>query len=219
MHVIFNSLHQHPLSFDATILKARTFIQLYQFNKALVLLSKASKINKNAQSTPTTHEQHLDILFLQAQCYRSLNQNNLAIDVYDAINALTPTPRAYLNKGVCLYSLNLKEEAIANYNKAISLNPNYTEAYFNKGICLSNINKKEETITNYNKCIELNPNDPQTFLQRAYCYYTLGKYIDATRDSNRAIELNRNCSEAFYRRGSCFEAMSRFQRRYWSMTR
>ena len=124
----------HPLSFDALFLKSKTYAQMYQFNKSLVSLSKANKISKSLGKNE--NDQRIDILYLKAQCYRGLNQNNQAIEVYDKINAIAPSARAYLNKGVCLYSLNMKDLAIINYNQAIALNPNYTEAYFNKGICL-----------------------------------------------------------------------------------
>ena len=201
-------LKLHPFSFDALFLKGKTYIQLYQYNKSLVSISKANRVSKAMKNEEK--EQRIDILFLKAQCFRGLNDNNQAIAIYDKINAITPTARAYLCKGACLYNLNMKDLAIINYNQAITLNPNYTEAYFNKGICLSNINKKEEAISVYNKVVELNANHIEAYLQRSYCYYSIGKVREAYSDANKVIELNHNYPEAFYRKGMCLVKMSRF---------
>ena len=62
------------------------------------------------------------------------------------------------------------EGAIEDYNKAIKLNPNYSEAYYNRGnakkdlgILYKNIDYLEKAIKDFNKAIELN-----TYLSEAY---------------------------------------------------
>ena len=39
-------LKLHPLNYDALYLKCKIYIQLFQYNKAMVILAKASKITK-----------------------------------------------------------------------------------------------------------------------------------------------------------------------------
>ncbi|MGB7531348.1 MAG: tetratricopeptide repeat protein, partial [Halobacteriota archaeon] len=47
----------------------------------------------------------------------------------------------YSNRGVAYHELKPHEEAIEDYNKAIELNPNFTEAYNNRGIAYHKLNK------------------------------------------------------------------------------
>ena len=198
----------HPLSYDAHYTKAKSFIQLHLYNKALVYLSKSKLILKNQSEQPETA---FDFLYLEAQCYRSLNNISQAIEIYDKINSLVPSAKAYLHKGVCHYTLNQKDLAIENYNKAIKLNPKYIEAYLNKAICLSNINKKEEAIQTYTNIIQIRPNEKMFYLQRSYCYYTINKLRQSMNDANKAIEIDHTCLEAYYRRGKCLAGMERIE--------
>ncbi|HEX5519266.1 MAG TPA: tetratricopeptide repeat protein, partial [Candidatus Nitrosocosmicus sp.] len=63
----------------------------------------------------------------------------------------------YYNKGISLYYLGSYNEAIACYDKAIELNPDYADAYNNKGISLYYLGSYNEANTCYDKAIELNP--------------------------------------------------------------
>jgi tetratricopeptide (TPR) repeat protein len=47
--------------------------------------------------------------------------------------------------------------AIANFNKAIELNPSLADANQNRGIAKLNLNDNAGAITDFNKVIELNP--------------------------------------------------------------
>lgn len=51
------------------------------------------------------------------------------------------------------------QEAIDSYDKAIQLNPNYSNVYYNKGNSLRDLKRYQEAIDCYDKAIELNPND------------------------------------------------------------
>ena len=53
------------------------------------------------------------------------------------------------------------EEAIASYNKALSLKPDYADAYNNMGNALQDQGKLEEAIVSYNKVLSLNPDNAE----------------------------------------------------------
>jgi len=58
----------------------------------------------------------------------------------------------------------LKEEwddALAEYNKAIELDSNYTSAYFERGELFKRIGKKSKAIADYQKVVSLS-NKPET---------------------------------------------------------
>ena len=47
--------------------------------------------------------------------------------------------------------------AIAEYSKAIALNPKYAIAYYNRGISYNNKGKYDKAIHDYNVALSLNP--------------------------------------------------------------
>jgi predicted O-linked N-acetylglucosamine transferase (SPINDLY family) len=64
---------------------------------------------------------------------------------------------AWSNKGAVLYALKRYDEAIAHYDKAISLKPDYHKAWANKGNTLSELKHYQEAITHYDKALTLKP--------------------------------------------------------------
>ncbi|WP_297247149.1 tetratricopeptide repeat protein [uncultured Brachyspira sp.] len=66
-----------------------------------------------------------------------------------------------------IFSLEGKyEEAIVYYNKAIELDPNYTDAYNGRGKAKNDLGKYEDSIKDFNKVIELTPNYTNAYYDR-----------------------------------------------------
>jgi class 3 adenylate cyclase/CHAT domain-containing protein/Tfp pilus assembly protein PilF len=59
------------------------------------------------------------------------------------------------------------DEALKQYDQAISLDPSYPEAYSNKGVLLGKLNRTEEALSAYRRAVDLNPQDilAQTLLR------------------------------------------------------
>ena len=200
-------LKAYPNSFDGYYIKSQIYTKLYIGNKALVLLNKALSLLK--QQDDPEHTQELKILNCRGKCLIFLNRFDEAIETYQKINSYEANAKNYLKIGVCYYNKQNIDEAINNYNKAIELNPVYTEAYFNKGICLCNQKKKEEAIEVFNKAIEISNNDAELYLNRGYCYFAINNFRKAIKDFNKAIELRPNFSEAYIRKAACYQEMKK----------
>ena len=70
-------------------------------------------------------------------------------------------------QGAALNELGKMEEAIENYTKAITLNPNYSSAYFNMGNSMSSLNRLEEAIGYYNYAIQMHANYTKAHINKA----------------------------------------------------
>ena len=79
------------------------------------------------------------------------------------------------NKGLALDNLDKSDEAIKAYDKAIEINPQYSDAWNNKGIALDNLNKSDEAIKAYDKAIEINPHNSIAWYNKGNALYKLSK--------------------------------------------
>ena len=58
------------------------------------------------------------------------------------------------------------EEALASYDKAIALKPDYAEAYSNRGNALRDLKRLEDALASYDKAIALKPDFAEAYNNR-----------------------------------------------------
>ena len=66
-------------------------------------------------------------------------------------------PRRYSNRGNILQTLKRFDEALADYARAIDLQPGYAVAHFNRGNALQLLKRFEEAVASYERALELQP--------------------------------------------------------------
>ena len=64
---------------------------------------------------------------------------------------------SYFNRGDTYDKLGQYQLAIEDFNKAISLKPDYANAYYNRGIAYVKLGQYQLAIEDYNKAISLKP--------------------------------------------------------------
>jgi tetratricopeptide (TPR) repeat protein len=67
------------------------------------------------------------------------------------------TARRHFNQGVANYNSGNYEQAIADYNKAIELDPNYALAYNNRWNACADSGDLEQAIADFERYLELAP--------------------------------------------------------------
>lgn len=169
------------------------------YNGAIKLHSEAIEINPNNALA----------YYGRAYAYDALKDYPRAIE--DCTKAVQfDSPRlvdAYNNRGEAYRKSGNFTQAIADYNKALELNPNYVTAYNNRGIAYRRLNNYAQAFADYNKAIELKPDYFFAYYNRAYAYQTLGQYDKALADYNKALELNPNDADARNNRDKILEQM------------
>ncbi len=98
------------------------------------------------------------------------------------------------------------EDAIANYDKTIQLNPTHISAWNNKGIALSRLKRYEEAIKCYDKAIEINPNHANAWYNKAKAFRDLAQsYLDkANNDRTSAAKLINHALVLFNSANECY---------------
>jgi len=81
------------------------------------------------------------------------------------------------------------EKAIADYNKAIELNPNDADAYYNRGCTYGETGEYEKAIADFDKVIQLNPSDAGAYYNRGLAYKEKGDLRRAASDLEKCIGL------------------------------
>jgi tetratricopeptide (TPR) repeat protein len=109
---------------------------------------------------------------------------------------------AYFNRGVVKYDLGDKQGALADFNKAIELDPNLTTAYNNRGNFKYESGDNQGALADCNKAIELDPNLTTAYNNRGNVKSKLGDNQGALADFNKAIKLDSNRTYAYANRGN-----------------
>ncbi len=89
------------------------------------------------------------------------------------------------------------QAAIANYNRTLSLNPNFGEVYFRRGIARSLVKDWRGAISDYTQAIALKPQHLEAYIQRGNIRNILSDWQGAKSDFDLALTLNPNTLSAY----------------------
>jgi tetratricopeptide (TPR) repeat protein len=92
--------------------------------------------------------------------------------------------------------------ALADFNRAIQINPNYAKAYFNRGYLKYFAADHLGALADYNRAIQIDPNNADFYFSRGNVkYIELNDPKGALADYNRAIQIDPN-NDAYLNRGN-----------------
>jgi tetratricopeptide (TPR) repeat protein len=92
-------------------------------------------------------------------------------------------------------------KAIADYSKAIEINPKDAATYYNRGLAWVYKGDYDKAIADFTKAIELNPRYTAAYNNRGNIYDSKGDYDKAIVDYTKAIEIDPKDAFAYSNRG------------------
>lgn len=94
--------------------------------------------------------------------------------------------------------------AIANFDKAIALNPNH-DSYYIRGEAYYYKREYARAIEDFTIAIQFNPIHTAVYRNRANAYYNIGDYDRCITDCTKAIEMDSNYAGAYHTRGKAYD--------------
>ena len=108
------------------------------------------------------------------------NKIQQALDFIDTLSKDYPDKSLLLNiRGACYASLGQLDIAVQNYEKALSIKPDYAKAHYNLGNVLHELRKHQKAISCYEKAIQIQPNYANAHYNLGLIFKELGEFQKA----------------------------------------
>jgi tetratricopeptide (TPR) repeat protein len=105
-------------------------------------------------------------------------------------------------RGDTLLELKRYDDALASYNRAVELKPEYAAAWDGKGDTLLALKRYEEARNAYDKAIQLQPDYSEAWIGRGNALDSLQQYKEAINSFERALEFKSDSLEAWNSKGN-----------------
>ena len=136
---------------------------------------------------------NLDQALLDALTAHNRNQYKKAINLYSAILKLAPQPfvqsLVLVHRGMAYFSESLYENALDDFDLAISADPQNSKAFFYRGTVRHSLDEFSLAATDFTRSLELVPYQPETLLLRAESFARCGRMVEARSDCDAVIDL------------------------------
>ncbi|MBW4471801.1 MAG: tetratricopeptide repeat protein [Stenomitos rutilans HA7619-LM2] len=106
-------------------------------------------------------------------------------------------------------SLDLSQEALDSFDKAIGLEPDHYGIWNNRGLVLRKLKRFEEALDSFDKAIELKP-DAYPWRNRGLVLENLERYDEALCSYDKALELKPDYYKPWSDRGNVLENLERY---------
>ena len=120
--------------------------------------------------------------------------------------------KKYFESGEEHFNNSDNDRAIADYDQAIRLDPEYAEAYSNRGVAYASKRDYDRAIADYDQAIRLDPKDAAAYYNRSLIYSEKRDYDRAITDCDQAIRLAPKFTFAYNVRGVAYSDKGDYDR-------
>lgn len=150
-------------------------------------------------------------LYWKISAIASLIGISILASIY-AVHTLNSANATELHKrGNTLYNLNRFKEALENYDRAISIRPDYAEVWQDKAKTLYELKQYRESQSAYDKAIELKPEYLEAWTGRGYALDKLQQSQGAISSFDNALKIKPDYPQAWQGKGDALLNSQRYE--------
>jgi tetratricopeptide (TPR) repeat protein len=129
-----------------------------------------------------------------------------AIQHFTAALKIAETSDSYFQRGNAHKNLGHFDQALADWSRAIELDPNQAGAYTARGAYYQSENQAAKALADFERSLQLNPT-VDGYFQRGQLYAVLGQFDRAIEDYDRAIAERRDAPWIYLARSTAKRAL------------
>jgi tetratricopeptide (TPR) repeat protein len=118
----------------------------------------------------------------------------------------------HLYRGRILTRLRKNEQALADFDLLVSLEPYNTDFISDRGVVLHLMGRNEEALSELDRAVNLDPKNPYRYSSRAFLKDRIGDFLGSIEDYEKAIELDPEDAVSFNNKGLVEEKLGYKQR-------
>ena len=100
--------------------------------------------------------------------------------------------------------------ALAAYDQALAMNPNFAQAWYDKGVVLGKLGSNKEALVAYNKATEIDLTYEFAWANKGIILRKLGRYQESIEAFDTAISLDSNDSIAYQGKGNTLQELGKY---------
>jgi tetratricopeptide (TPR) repeat protein len=117
---------------------------------------------------------------------------------FNLLASIERSSEAHYNLGTVLTQQGKETEAIAQYEQAVQLNPDYADAHNNLGVALKNQGHLSEAIAQYEEALRANPNFAEAYNNLGVAFMETGRFQEAIDSYRRALRIKPEYAEVHF---------------------
>src|SRR5262249_34342288 len=105
------------------------------------------------------------------------------------------------------------EEALASYDRAVMLRPDYANAHYNRGVILNDeLKRYEEALASYDRALAVQPDYAEAHYNRGVTLHELSRYQEELASYDRALRIKPDYTDARANEALCRLLIGDFER-------
>jgi len=156
--------------------------------------SMQEKLEKSLQEVNDSFDEHF---YLAEECYDNKKFSQAVESFGECIKIKPDNVLAYFWRGRSFERLEKHQEAIADYSKAIEVDPKFTLAYCSRAAVVSH----RDGVLDYTSAIEIDPGYTIAYYRRGCLHDELGNLEESIKDFTMTIRLDPKFARAYFMRG------------------